>query len=80
MIRALAQTILTFAVFHLVYLFVAAVWLKQWSLISLFSILDFQMIWPGIDQGARNAVIGVLVILAVFYVNYRSVVRGSASS
>lgn len=80
-LKALARTILTFAIFHLTYLFIAAVWLKQWHLISLFSILDLQMVWPGIDMGARNFAIGLLVIGAVYWVNWRATrISDSASS
>lgn len=77
-LRALFRTILCFAIFHLVYLAIMAIVQGNWSLISLFSILDFGMISGGIELSVPAFFGGLVVIGIVYTVCFFTVKRDSS--
>jgi hypothetical protein len=77
-LRALFRTILCFAIFHLAYLAIMAVAQGEWSLVSLFSILDFGMIAPGLESSIPAFFGGVAVIGIVYAVCFFTVKRDSS--
>lgn len=80
LVRALGRTILCFAVFHLTYLAIAAIVKKDWTTISLFSILDFDMFSSKLATSVGGFVVGLLVIAAVYGICYVWTKHDSASS
>lgn len=79
-LRALSATILSFALFHLTYLAIMAIVQGNWTHVSLFSILDFDMISPGIESSIPAFFGGLVVIAIVFAVCFFIAVKRDASS
>ena len=65
-VRATFRTILTFAIFHLSYLAVIAIWKGDLNFISLATILDLDIILKNSNTGIVNFLIGIVVIAIVF--------------
>lgn len=69
--RAIARVMLCCAAFHMISLAVAAVLTGKWYLVlSLFSILDFNVVFPGIDTSPLAAVGGAAILAVLFWVCY----------
>lgn len=75
-LRALAYTMMCCAAFHMAYLAVAAVLTGKWYLLSLVSIFDFNLLFPGIETSILWAIVGAIISLVLYGVWYVWAKRG----
>ena len=63
---ALIKSILVFATLHIVILIYLAVTTGNLTYINVFSILDLQVFFPGIEQGVASSAISALIVATIF--------------
>lgn len=69
--RAVLRTILFFAFIHILILVYLAFTTNNFTFINIFSILDLQEFYPGIEIGTKSALISVIIVSAIFIINYK---------
>ena len=78
-VRVALRTILCFAVFHLIYLIIAAVAMGDWTLISLFSILDLSLVLPSAGSTGIEFLAGLAIIAVTYGICYKITKRDASS-
>lgn len=66
--KALIYSIVLFAVTHLTISFFAGIMQGDPSLINMFHVLGFDLIWPELGIGSTNAFIAAVMVVAVWVI------------
>lgn len=69
--KALFKTVLFFAFFHLILLFVLAIVNTRIVYLNVFEIVGLSHFFPGIEKGLLSFFLSIVVILVTYFVFYK---------
>lgn len=69
--KAVIRTILVFATLHILILIYLAITTSNLTFLNIFSILDLNEFYPGVEKGSGSMIVSTVVIGVIFLINYK---------